>query len=219
MFILGSCRIWNSCYLRNFSDENSTIQCHFADEILQNLDWLINKPVLTDEEQQCFRTKIDNVKWSTLRQNFKSSDTVIVEISSIKLKKLNDLCVNILNGDNLNTITCELSDISDKIIEIFYILKNIHKNVVFFCHANIYSKRNMGFIKNRSLLQESFKKALKTTQFNFIDPSSFVNYYGQSRCMAKTKSKDNIYDINHYSQFMIELVAKEIEIISGKLLL
>ena len=213
MFILGSCRIWSSAYLRKWSDATSTIQCHFADEIIQNLKWLISKNKLSDEEKHCFRDNINDNDWLLLVENFKNSDTVLIEISSIKVKHYNNLYINVLNNLNANTITSELLDISSKIIEIFDIINKLDKKVIFFCHVNVYSKRNLGFISNRTMLQDSFRKALKSRKFDFIDPSEFVNYHGQIKCMASSKNKDNVCDINHYSHFMIELISRQISMI------
>ena len=65
IFVIGSCRIWNTAKYKQWltSKENSIIQAHFSDEIIQILSWLKSKVQLTDNENNCFRYNIPPEKW------------------------------------------------------------------------------------------------------------------------------------------------------------
>ena len=209
VFILGSCRVWSSSYRNNWSSTNSTIQSHYSDEILQYIDWLINKEELSDTERRCFRDEIDNNKWKILRNNFSKCQIVLVEISSIKTLKINNLFHNLLI-DNTHVKSDTIESFHNKILNILDILNNLNKKCIFFSHINTYSVRNMGFVKNRTIIQEQFKIALKKKQFIFVDPSNIVAKYGQERCLMLNDNKESLdeYDINHYTLFMHNEIAK-----------
>ena len=79
-------------------------------------------------------------------------------------------------------------------------LEELGKTVIFFSHVNLYSKKNMGFLKNRTIIQDLFKAVKKKNPILFIDPSEIVSVYGQEKCMIKLESGE--YDSNHYTDFM-----------------
>ena len=76
---------------------------------------------------------------------------------------------------------------------------------LYFSHMLMFIlEENLGFIKNRGILLDIFKKVLKNRPICYIDPSELVSFYGQNLCMQKSNNKDNDNDINHYTQFMIK---------------
>tara|TARA_B110000908_G_C10173986_1_gene412276 strand:- start:298 stop:945 length:648 start_codon:yes stop_codon:yes gene_type:complete len=210
MFLFGSCRIWTSIYKYGKSSQQKTIQSHYADEIIQYIDWLQTKKQLSTEEIKCFRDTITNNDWSLLKKEFNKSKIFVIEISSIKTSKSEEgNWQNLLVGKNAIVDT----NISDKIIKINDMLKN--KKCIFLCHANTYSRRNLGFIKNRTIIQDQFKQVIKQKDINFIDPSEIIAKYGQEKCLILSKKKNSdfkndIYDLNHYTLFMHDQVYNNI---------
>ena len=206
VFIFGTCRIWLTSYLNNWADEDSTIQSHYADEINQYINWLITKKELSDDEKQSFRNNMTDDHWNKLIRNFNSVDTIFVEVSSLKVKQNEGMFLNILNNQKFPEIIEK--DIYKKIEKIYDSLTSLGKTIVFFSHANLYSKRKMGFIKNRTIIQENFRIAKKHRNIKFIDPSELVSIHGQNKCMKLLKSGE--YDSNHYTDFMINLIGETI---------
>jgi hypothetical protein len=201
-FILGSCRVWKSAYYLKWASEDSTIQSHYADEILQYLKWLLGKKVLNDEEKLCFRHDMTDDIWQTLRKKFNESDTIFIEVSSIKTVYNKQNYINLLRKNNIPVVVDK--NIVNKIIQINRLIPN-NKKCVFFPHANMYSKRVHGFIKNRLIIQDNFRLALNKENFLYLDPAEIINKYGCDKCMKKMPSGE--YDINHYTEFMIVMIA------------
>lgn len=216
IFVFGSCRIWNACYNNNWSDKNSVIQSHYSDEIQQIINWIVEKKNLSKEEYDTFRGNVSPINWKKYIQNFQQSEVVLIEISSIKNAYLNGLYYNLLNTYDIPTQIN--ANIHDKIINLHCQLKKLGKEVIFFTHANSYSKRNKGFITNRIHIQEEFKNAIKKhPAITFIDPSELISKYGQLRCLQPKIINDGTdgvhdeFDINHYTDFMHKLIAASIE--------
>ena len=70
VFILGTCRIWSTSYINEWSNDESTVQSHYTDEIIQYIKWLSEKKELSNEEKKCFRNEMTDDLWIKLQDNF-----------------------------------------------------------------------------------------------------------------------------------------------------
>jgi len=205
VFVLGSCRVWKTAQefkwlVHDF--EHSVIQCHYADEILQRLMWLSDdtKKTLTPAEKKSFRTDMTCKRWLSLRQRFRESEMIFIEVSSIK-KSLHDddIFTNLLRGcpSAISSNKC----IGENIKTIYKTVLNENKKCIFFPHVNVYCKKIMGYITNRTCLQDIFREVSRTIRITVVDPTEIVATFGQNRCMQHINGR---LDVNHYTTYMIQ---------------
>ena len=217
VFVLGSCRTWTAATALQMGGPTRTVQCHYTDEILQCLKWLSRKREhLSTTEMTCFRDHMSATLWKSLRASYAEADAILVEISSIKTVKHMGLFHNVLNdiAKSENAITCTNSAICSKILDINKIVGD--RTCVFITHVNTFSMRSGGCVGNRSLIQQQVCAAHKRVPLKVIDPSAIVSMHGQLRCLLPSSTYDSssdtsdLFDHNHYTQFMHDCISKPI---------
>lgn len=207
VFTLGSCRVWNSVQLKSWGDPEYTIQSHYAEEILQYIDWLLRGDILSEDEKKCFRHDMTSEEWVKIRRNFLTSDYIIVEISSLKSVYDGKNYLNVLRENKLPvTITTDLKPLINKIID-----RLSNRRCIFFPHVNVYSPKLRGYIPNRTTIQEAFVDILKCKSIRYIDPAYIVSKFGTYKCLPELESGE--LDMNHYTAFMIKKIADAIWVI------
>lgn len=192
-FIFGSCRVRNVS-LPGYTRKSMSIHSHYFDETLQYISWLKNESTINEK---CFRDEKMLEEWEELVENWEKSDTVIVEISSIKYSKVKSYYFNLLIGkeckkNTIDELNCKLQTLKTVMGD---------KKLIFIPHANLYDEKITGYNLNRTILQMVSKYANEQLNIKTLDPMSIISKYGSIKCTT---------DINHYTDFMILMITRKI---------
>lgn len=208
IFILGSCRVWSSAQKNKWVDmKKDVVQSHYLDEIIQYVKWFISREKLKEYELKTFRHKLSDEQFTDHKKSFEKAGLFLVEISSVKTSKSGEVYSNLLNHNNKNTNVSTMEELKPKIKELIDLLGG--RPVIFFPHVNPYSEKLGGFLEPRIITQSICNYARKKFGANVINPTKFLYKYGSDKCLDG--------DFNHFSDFMIGLISKEIvEVVASK---
>ena len=205
IFKIGSCRLNYLHFdsIKKIEYINSPYYTHTTKEVIQLLEFLNgkkNNSVFINSFPKNYEKIINNNK-----KLFKESDLVLIEISSIKeLKDINGFYYNAVElGRNYKNHKIKINMPSEKELynDLLKIKELIKKPVIFQGHINLNFK-NIGFIKNRVIIDD----ILKRFDNSIILHEVFKNKNIKDVCIYKKNTNQKEIDVNHLTVFGYELL-------------
>ena len=208
IFIFGSCRIhrpFNNVYNKYNCLETLWYKSNFigsvycSNYILMIIKILLSRNLL-EKDKLCYPYDITDEHFYNLCDSLTQADTIIVEIATIKYRKLPDRYLSneeIHRYSNFEAGIIEEGELSKNIIEIQDIIQKSGKQVLFVSHFHVNIKMFDRKLIGRKLIIDCLSKHAKY----FFNPTSIV----------QSNISNNIVDYNHYSNSCEVLIMEELD--------
>jgi len=208
IFIFGSCRIHrpfiNVCNSYNcletlWYQSNFIGSVYCSNYILMMIKILISRNIL-EKDKLCYPYNITDEHFYKLCDIFTLADTIIIEIATIKYRKLKDRYLSneeIHRYSNFEAGNIDEEELSKNIIEIQNIIQKSGKQVLFVSHFHLSLKT----FERKLIGRKQIIDCLSKHATYFFDPSSII----------QTDISNNIVDYNHYSSSCEVLIMKELD--------
>jgi hypothetical protein len=155
---------------------------------------------LLEKDKLCYPYNITDEHFYNLCDTLTLADTIIVEIATIKYRKLKDRYLSneeIHRYPKFDAGTIEEDELSKNIIEIQNIIQKSGKQVLFVSHFHL----SLRVFERKLIGRKQIIDCLSKHATYFFDPTSII----------QNDVSNNIVDYNHYSTSCEVLIMKELD--------
>lgn len=210
-FVLGSCRVYRSLSCYTATLPLSHIQCHYGEEIRQNLRVLCGEmEVPAERANKCFR-HAHELQWNGVQEAFSQADVVFLELCSIKRIEVDGLYYNILEAtveerkkyQKVSTV----DEMKNTLREIIALLHTLNKHVVLVSHIVHPQMPNYSKLKNRVTIEQIFIELREEfPSCKWIIPSEVLQQKGCDLSKCLERHNDGTMDVNHFSDHFLGIM-------------